>query len=272
MTPSSLLDQVSTFSAASFPYKAFNFAADTLAMEREEFVQKVMPLMLAARAYHRHSVEGLEHVPNKGRALIVVNHSLATYDIMLLLTAIQQEKGRQPRPLIDRLFFKIPYLGDLATLYGAVEGSQKAAERLLNEDELITVAPGGMREALRPSTQRYQIRWNRRTGFVKLAMRTRSPIILAACPKADDLYDVYPSHVTAWIYKNFKVPVFFARGLGPTPIPRPIQLTHFLSEPMLPPAPTGDEDHDDEVARKFHEGLMRRMRDLISAGVHHRSN
>lgn len=269
MIPSSLLDQVSTFSAANFPFKAFYTGADTTAMEREEFVQKVMPLLQAARAYHRHSVEGLQHVPDEGRALIVVNHSLATYDIMLLLTAIQQDKGRQPRPLIDRLFFKIPYLGDLATLYGAVEGSQKAAESLLNADELVTVAPGGMREALRPSTQRYQIRWNRRTGFVKLAMRTRAPIILAACPKADDLYDVYPSHVTSWIYRNFKVPVFFARGLGPTPIPRPIQLTHFLSEPMLPPAPTGDDDHDDEVARAFHVTLMARMRALISDGIHH---
>ena len=272
MIPSSLLDQALTFSVASLPFKAFHLAADTTSMEREDFVQKVTPLLQAARLYHRHAVVGLEHVPDTGRALIVVNHSLATYDILLLLTAIQQEKHRQPRPLIDRLFFKIPYIGDFATLYGAVEGSQKGAEDLLNADDLVTVAPGGMREALRPSTQRYQIRWTRRTGFVKLAMRTRSPLILAACPKADDLYDVYPSHITSWIYRNFKVPVFFARGLGPTPIPRPIQLTHFLSEPMMPPESTGDDEKDEVIARKFHRKLMARMRVLISDGIHYKSS
>jgi 1-acyl-sn-glycerol-3-phosphate acyltransferase len=269
MIQSSSPDPQASFSAASYPFKAFDIASDTDAMERDEFVQKVMPLLQAARAYHRHSVVGMEHIPDDGRALIVVNHSLATYDIMLLLTAIQAEKNRQPRPLIDRLFFKVPYLGELATLYGAVEGNQKGAEDLLNSDELVTVAPGGMREALRPSTQRYQIRWNRRTGFVKLAMRTRAPLILAACPKADDLYDVYPSHVTAWIYRTFKVPVFFARGLGPTPIPRPIQLTHFLSEPLMPPPSTGDDDQDELIAREFHKDLMTRMRGLISDAIHH---
>lgn len=272
MTPSSLLAQASTFTAANFPFKALDFLADTLDMERQEFIQKVMPLLQAARLYHRHSVVGLEHVPDAGRALIVVNHSLATYDIMLLLTAIQQDKQRQPRPLIDRLFFKIPYLGDLATLYGAVEGSQRSAERLLGENELVTVAPGGMREALRPSSQRYQIRWDKRFGFAKLAMKTRAPVILAACPKADDLYDVYPSHITAWIYRNFKVPLPFARGIGPTPIPRPIRLTHFLSEPMVPPVPTGDEDVDDAAARAFHGGLVERMKTLIGDAIHFRTD
>lgn len=244
-------------------------------MERDDLVKNVLPVLIAARLYHRHDVVGLENIPKKGRTLIICNHSLATYDIVLLMTAMYQGLKRLPRPLIDRLFFKVPYLGDLVTLFGAVKGSQENAEMLLNSDEIITVAPGGMREALRPSTQRYQIRWERRFGFVKLAMRTRSPIVLAACPKADDLYDVYPSHVTKWFYRMYKVPVFFARGLGPTPLPRPVKLVHFLSEPMIPPEmPAGEgEAHDEEVeqlARAFHAKLVTRMHELIAAAIHYR--
>ena len=37
-------------------------------------------VMNRAARYHDHRVEGLEHIPASGPALIVVNHSLATYD------------------------------------------------------------------------------------------------------------------------------------------------------------------------------------------------
>ncbi len=244
-------------------------------MERADLVKTLLPILQAARLYHRHEVVGLEHVPKVGSTLVVCNHSLATYDIVLLMTAIYQELKRLPRPLIDRAFFRVPYLGELCTLFGAMQGSQENAEKLLNDGEIISVAPGGMREALRPSSQRYQIRWDRRIGFVKLAMRTKAPIVLAACPRADDLYDVYPSHLTAWFYRTYKFPVFFARGIGPTPLPRPIKLVHYLSEAMVPPAmPGGEGDaHDEEVeqlARAFHAKLVERMHGLISAAIQHR--
>ena len=231
-------------------------------------VKPLLPLIQAARRYHRHEVHGLNHIPLKGRTLIVVNHSLATYDIILLMTAIYSDLGRLPRPLLDRLFFKIPYVCDLMHLLGAKEGSHGNAETLLLEDHIVTVAPGGMREALRPASERYQIRWEGRLGFVRLAMRTRSPVVLAACPAADDLYEVYPSHVTEWFYQNFRVPIFLARGLGPTWWPRPIKLIHELSEPIMPPAWDDDEEVCDERARAFHAQLVARMERLMRDACH----
>lgn len=240
-------------------------------MDRDELIAKVLPLMQAARLYHKHEVVGSENIPTKGSALIVVNHSLATYDIVLLMTALYTELHRLPRPLIDRLFFKVPYVGDLASMFGAVQGSQNGALDLLRHGELVTVAPGGMREALRPSSERYQIRWERRFGFVRLAMRAQAPIILAACPKADDLYDVYPSSVTAWMYRNFKVPIFLARGLGPTPLPRPVKLVHYLSEPFSMPAwIEGDDEGNEARAKEVHAKLVHRMHTLIGEAIQHR--
>jgi 1-acyl-sn-glycerol-3-phosphate acyltransferase len=239
-------------------------------MQKDDVIQALIPVLQAMRTYHRHKVVGMETMPHEGRTIVVVNHSLATYDIVLLIHAIYVETGRLPRPLIDKLFFKVPLAGDLAQFLGSRQGSQENAEALLNEEELLTVAPGGMREALRPSTERYQIRWERRIGFCKLAMRTGSPMVLAACPKADDIYDIYPSRVTKWFYQKHKVPLFFARGFGLSPLPRPIKLTHFLSEPIIPPAVPADPDEFNEVAKKFHKDVVARMEELMARGVRYR--
>jgi len=239
-------------------------------MDKNDVIQKIIPILQTVRAYHRHSVVGMDNIPLDGRTLVVVNHSLATYDILLLMTAIYADLGRLPRPLIDRLFFKVPYAGELAQFLGSKQGSQENAEELLHQDEIITVAPGGMREALRPSTERYQLRWDRRIGFCKLAMRTRAPIVLAACPKADDIYEVYPNPVTKWFYKNHKVPIFIARGVGLSPIPRPVKLTHFVSEPMIPPPLPTDPNEATQVATEFHKTVLARMEALIAEGVRYR--
>ena len=224
----------------------------------------------AMRRYHDHEVVGLQHIPTNGRCLIVVNHSLATYDIALLLAAIYFETGRRGRPLLDRLFFKVPLLGDFMTkVLGCVQGSQETAEHLLADDHIVTVAPGGMREALRTSEERYQIRWDGRLGFIRLAMKTGAPIVLAACPQADDLFDVYPSHLTQWFYQTYRVPVFICRGLGLTPVPRPVPLTHYISKPLMPPPWSDDEALVAKRAAAFHAQVIAAMTTLMAQALAH---
>lgn len=233
-------------------------------MTREDTLKMIVPLFESIRLYHQHEVKGLGQVPREGGVLFVVNHSLATYDIGLLMFALYTELHRIPRPLLDRLFFKIPVLKDIVTKLGGVQGSPASAQELLEADELVTVAPGGMFEALRPSNERYQIRWHKRYGFARLAMTTGKPIILAACPKADDMYKVYPSHLTSWLYQTYKVPFFIARGIGLTPIPRPVKLVHHLSEPILPPSMPSKTRLHEPAMREFHSHLVARMELLMT--------
>lgn len=239
---------------------------------KQEYLDFVLPILKYLREYHQHEVVGMDNVPDNGRVLVAVNHSLATYDIALLNCAIYEEKGRIARPLADRLFFRIPYLGDITNQFGAVEGNQKNAETLLGHDELVTVAPGGMREALRPSSERYQILWERRTGFIKLAIKTQTPIIVATCPKADDLYDVYSSEFTKWAYKTLKVPLFFARGIALSPIPRPVKLTHFLSQPIVPPKASKDPEEFAHQVDQLHKKTIKRARLLIGEAIAYRGH
>lgn len=230
-------------------------------------VNKLIPLIKGLRRYHRHSVNGLQSIPKDGRTLLVVSHSLATYDIALLFHAIYQDRGRLSRALIDKLFYKVPYLSEFMEATGSAEGSSDSAKRLLGCGEVVAVAPGGMNEALRPSSERYQIRWEKRKGFAKLAIETQSPVVLAVCPKADDMYEVYPNKLTKWAYSTFKIPFFLARGVGYTPIPRPVRLTHFLSEPIKPPVAKEDPIALQRQVTRFHKKLEARAHELIADAV-----
>jgi 1-acyl-sn-glycerol-3-phosphate acyltransferase len=227
-----------------------------------DYLIKLAPVISSIRVYHQHSTVGLDLIPPSG-AIIAANHSLASYDIALLMASIYEHSNRIPRALIDRLFFKVPGLGQLMEAFGSREGTRDNAIKMLSEGEILVLAPGGMREALRPSRSKYQIMWNRRKGFTKLAIETGVPIILAACPAADDLYDIAPSHITAWAYKTLRIPLFFAKGLGFTAIPKPVKLTHFLSEPLYPPPKSTDPEVFAQRVDEFHSQVVNRMEKLM---------
>lgn len=224
---------------------------------------KLAPFIAGVRAYHHHSAMGLDTMP-EGGMILAANHSLASYDIALLMAAIYEHSNRIPRALIDRLFFKVPGLGTLMESLGSREGTRENAIHLLQSGEIMVVAPGGMREALRPSREKYKVMWARRKGFVKLSIESGAPIVLAACPAADDIYDIAPSHVTAWAYKTLKVPLFFAKGFGYSPIPKPVTLTHFLSEPLYPPHKSDDPSEMTKRINDFHGKVVRRMEKLMA--------
>lgn len=227
----------------------------------------VYPVFKALQLYHKYSVEGLDNIPTKGRVIIAVNHSMATYDAGLLYTAIHDGLGRTPRSLGDRLIFKIPKFSEFMVGLGVVEGSHENARQLLGNEELVFVAPGGMREALRPTSERYQLMWERRLGFAKLAMETQTPIILAMCPYADDLFHIAESNITKILYKEFKLPLPLARGLGYTVIPRPIRLTHHISKPIKPPKLPDCPEKKKAALARFHARICRLGQAMMNDAV-----
>ena len=221
-------------------------------------------LMRSLAKYHRYEVFGFEHVPKSGPAIIAFHHSLATYDSFLLSVPIW-DMGREFRGIADRLIFKTPGLGQFMTDVGFVEGSRDATVAMLKKGELIGLAPGGMREALRSSKEKYQFDWTGRTGFVNVAMRAGAPIILAACPMSDDLYRVTQNPLTPLIYETLKVPVPLARGRWGTVVPRPVKLWHVLSEPILSDvAPDQVTDRDVDAQ---HAKVVARMQRLMEQSL-----
>jgi 1-acyl-sn-glycerol-3-phosphate acyltransferase len=213
-------------------------------------IQQVVRVLRPLQRYHRHRVVGMGHLPRAGAALLVVHHSLATYDGFMLGLAIFEATGRPPRGLGDDMIFRTPLLRRAARAIGIVPASPTAGEDLLRAGELVGVAPGGMWEGLRPREERYQTRWEGRRGFVRLALRCGAPMVLAACPRADDLYTVYGSALTDAVYARLKAPLPLLRGLGPTLVPRPLQLTHYIAPPIQPP-PWDPAREDTDVEALF---------------------
>ena len=201
-------------------------------------------LLEPVRRYHRHAVEGMEHIPSDGPALLVIHHSLATYDGFLFALKVYEATGRVPTALGDDLIFRTPWLKQLAWDTGIRPASPKTGYELLRDGQLMFVSPGGMWESLRPSDEARSVRWDGRYGFCRLALRTQVPLIMIGCPAADDIYTVKKSSITDRFYRHFRVPLPIARGVGPTPIPRPVRLTHYVSEPVVPPPhePTNEDE------------------------------
>ena len=55
-------------------------SANTQTLIKPAVMDGWLRLLEPVRRYHRHAVEGMEHIPAEGPALLVIHHSLATYD------------------------------------------------------------------------------------------------------------------------------------------------------------------------------------------------
>jgi 1-acyl-sn-glycerol-3-phosphate acyltransferase len=221
--------------------------------------------MRALRRYHQYEVIGAETVPRTGGVVVASTHSLATYENFMLGSVSLELLGRRPLIVGDDWFFRIPLVRDVAREIGLVAGDRETVIEMLRSGEIIGLGPGGMREAIRSSRDKYKFDWTGRLGFVWVSMLAGVPIVLAACPGADDIYTVYDSPLTVAAYRRLKVPLPLFRGIGPTPLPRPVKLVHVLDEPIEPPVPPSavTEQH---VAR-HHAYLVERMTALMDRAI-----
>jgi 1-acyl-sn-glycerol-3-phosphate acyltransferase len=141
--------------------------------------------------YFRVETSGIEHVPSAGRALLVANHSgMLPYDGTMVMHAVHREHParRDVRPLFEDFVFHFPYLGTFINRLGGVRASQSNAERLLGRDEVIVVFPEGLKGVSKLFRQRYQLQRFGRGGFIKLALRTRSPVVPVAILGAEEAH------------------------------------------------------------------------------------
>lgn len=233
----------------------------------KQSVPKIIPFYNALRRYHQHDVVGLENIPRTGGALVIPNHSFATYDVVLLGAVVYEKYGRVIRGLADRLAFQVPGLKSFLYHTGMVEAGFENATRMLNQGEILGIPPGGMRESLRSHRERYQINWEGRKGFARLSIASQCPIILAACPRSDELYTIYAGEATKFIYKHFKLPAVIPVGLGGTLIPRPIQLIHYLSEPIHPPKVSPNSPEFEDEVTKFQRYVADRMKAWLAESL-----
>lgn len=146
-----------------------------------EYDSRLQPLLdLVYDRYFRIDVDGAHHVPAEGRALIVANHAGAfPYDGIMLKTAMRREHpaARDVRWLAEDHWFYMPFLGSFLNRMGAVRACQENAERLLRQERLVAVFPEGAKGTGRLYKNRHKLQRFGRGGFVRLCLRTQTPII-----------------------------------------------------------------------------------------------
>src|SRR5205814_2377275 len=168
---------------------------------RSERIEGLMDKAVYTFLYHywfRVEVEGIEHVPSTGGALLVSNHAGALPpDAPMIAKAIKEEHPR-PRPvhLTAEHFFKgYPGFAMLLPKIGAVPAHPANVHRLLyDEGQLVQVMPEGRKGTEKLYKDRYRLRRFGRGGFVASAMRARAPIVPIALVGAEESAPIF-AHV-----------------------------------------------------------------------------
>lgn len=170
---------------------------------RSERVEEALDRTVVDFFYHlwfRCEVEGIEHVPAEGGALLVSNHAGALPpDGPMIAKAIKEEHPR-PRPVhltVENFFKGYPGFSALLPRIGAVPAHPANVHRLLfDEEQLVLVFPEGRKGTEKLFKDRYRLRRFGRGGFVEAAMRARAPIVPVAVVGAEEASPIF-AHVPA---------------------------------------------------------------------------
>jgi 1-acyl-sn-glycerol-3-phosphate acyltransferase len=246
---------------------------------RSERVEGLLDATVYEFLYHywfRCEVEGIEHVPATGGALLVSNHAGALPpDAAMIAKAIKTEHSR-PRPLhltVEHFFKGYPGLAMLVNKLGGVPAHPANVHRLLyDEEQLVLVFPEGRKGTEKLYKDRYRLRRFGRGGFVEAAIRARVPIVPVAVLGAEEAMPTFAQvgllrRLTGLIYFPI-TPLFPQLGLlGAAYLPAKFRIR------FLEPISTDQwADDDPSLVQTVAEEVRGRIQDeLIDLVAHRRS-
>jgi 1-acyl-sn-glycerol-3-phosphate acyltransferase len=146
-----------------------------------DYIRESLPgLWMLASLYFRAEVRGLHNIPDEGPVLLVGNHSggNVTPDTLVFTLAFNTYFGVERRfyQLAHNLVLTMPGLGYLRK-YGTVAANPQNAEKALESGAALLVYPGGDYEVHRPIWDSAKVDFNRRKGFIRLALDKDVPIV-----------------------------------------------------------------------------------------------
>lgn len=218
-------------------------------------------LMEIMRKYFRLQVEGLEHIPRRGGAIIAPNHSgFSGFDAMILSHEVARKTRRTPRVLTHHFWFLTKTTAVPAQKLGFIEATTKNGLEQLRRGRLIVLFPEGEYGNFKPSRKAYEVQEFKR-GFVRMALQTGAPIIPTVIVGAEE------THINLAQIKFSK----FLRGtILPLPLnllPLPAKWTIKFMQPIyLPYKPSAANDSDlvREIADEIHDQIQETLQKLVA--------
>jgi 1-acyl-sn-glycerol-3-phosphate acyltransferase len=209
------------------------------------------------RRYFRLEIHGKEHLPQKGRCLIVPNHSGVTaMDAMMVGNEFYRITRRVPRILAHPLWFVGPNIRVLAKSLGLEEANKDAGEKLLKQGHSVLIFPEGAAGNFKPTADRYRLQEFRR-GFVRMAMAAKAPIIPTVVIGAEETNINLSSVRLSRVLRGTIIPL----PLNVLPLPAKWKII------FLPPIPMGQYKKSDSANAELVHELSEKVRQLIQARI-----
>jgi 1-acyl-sn-glycerol-3-phosphate acyltransferase len=155
--------------------------SDPLARRDPEFIRAELDVLgRVVDAWYAPEVSGLEHLP-RGPSLVVGTHNGGNMapDMFSLMVAFWRRFGPElpAYGLAHDMVFHWPIAGRWIARLGAVPAHPENALALLGRGATVLVYPGGDLDAFKPFSERHQVKFGQRRGFVRVALRARAPIV-----------------------------------------------------------------------------------------------
>ena len=214
------------------------------------------------RKYFRVQVSGVEHVPPRGRVMLVGNHSGGVaIDGAMILTSmlLEMTPPRLALGMAEKFLGTWPVASSWLSRVGQLTGLPEHAARMLEDDRVLMVFPEGARGTAKLYRQRYTlVRFG--TGFMRLALQTKSPIVPVAFIGAGSAIPTIANITT--LGKLVGAPYVPVTPYL-LPLPRPVRCRIHFGEPLVFEG-TGDED--DAIITGHVAQVKDRIAELIAEG------
>jgi 1-acyl-sn-glycerol-3-phosphate acyltransferase len=238
------------------------------------YERRFLPLFeLLYDKYFRVEVHGIDRVPRRGRCLLVANHSgTLPLDGMMLRLAVRREHPtrRDVRWLAEDGIFHFPFLGNFTNRVGAVRACQENAERLLEHETLVVVFPEGTKGIGKLFRDRYKLQRFGRGGFVKLCLRTRTPIVPVAIVGGEETHPMLAR--IEYLTKAIGIPYIPVTPtfplLGPAGVvPAPTKWKIFFGKPIDLGAFASASIDDEILVGRLTERVRREIQEMLDDAI-----
>jgi 1-acyl-sn-glycerol-3-phosphate acyltransferase len=238
-----------------------------------DFVRQIAPLaQWVHRRYFRTEVFGIEKVPERGRVLLIANHSgQLPVDAMVLAISmlIDAPEPRLVRGMVERFVPRLPWASVFMARGGQILGDPDNCRRLLENEEAVMVFPEGARGISKPSSQAYKLT-EFGYGFMRLAIETNTPIVPVGIIGAEEQY-VRIGNIKP-MAKRMNIPAvpMFLFGWAPVPgglLPLPVKYRLHFGDPLVF---EGSVDDDDAIVGRKVKAVKSAINGLIQEGLEQR--
>jgi len=161
---------------------------DSFGLDKDFLAKMVSLAEPFYKYYFRVETYGLENIPKDGRVLLISNHSgqIPIDGAMIgLALFLELNAPRFVRSMVERWVPELPFISTIFNKAGQILGTRDNARQLLENDNALLVFPEGVRGINKPFIDRYKLA-EFGTGFLRLALQTKTPIVPIAVIGAEE--------------------------------------------------------------------------------------